>query len=342
MGIRLGAVTPPGLSHRIPGTSERGVFPVRCASQRSKGSSPAVTQSASTAVRTEAIAANSRWRSMICCPPRQMDVPGQSRRIHRAISRAGANWLKKATDMPTARGLDASSASASAARRFRVAKSREPACGSDNRSTAWSSASKSSHTCDSADSRSISWVACRARRTARTGPRRGAGFFVRKVNSYLNDTVVLSMVSCVGCYWGRCIFCSYGNRSLERGAYQQASPGQLADTVCRIVKSTGIDFVTVVDENTNLLLLVRAMRLVRERGLRVRFNTRNRLEPILLDSAFCQELAELGCEGMAVGYEGVTQRLLFTVLDLRIADFGRQVGVTDWPARYAVLRRQED
>ncbi|WP_158812966.1 bifunctional 2-polyprenyl-6-hydroxyphenol methylase/3-demethylubiquinol 3-O-methyltransferase UbiG [Streptomyces rimosus] len=31
----------------------------------------------------------------------------------------------------------------------------------------------------------------------------------------------------------------------------------------------------------------------------------------------------------------------FTVLDLRIADFGRQTGVTDWPARYAVLRRKE-
>ncbi|MEU1329261.1 radical SAM protein [Streptomyces sp. NPDC005865] len=131
-----------------------------------------------------------------------------------------------------------------------------------------------------------------------------------KVHSYLNDTVVLSMVSCVGCYWGRCIFCSYGNRSLERGAYQQGSPQQLADTVRRIVESTGIDFVTVVDENTNLRLLARTMRLVRESGLRVRFNTRNRLEPILLDPGFCKELAELGCEGMAVGYEGVTQRLL--------------------------------
>ncbi|QDQ14416.1 B12-binding domain-containing radical SAM protein [Streptomyces spectabilis] len=143
-----------------------------------------------------------------------------------------------------------------------------------------------------------------------------------KVRSYLNDTVVLSMVSCVGCYWGRCVFCSYGNRSLGRGAYQQASPAQLADHVCRIVESTGIDFVTVVDENTNLRLLARAMRLVRESGLRVRFNTRNRMEPILLDPAFCKELAELGCEGMAVGYEGVTQRLL-DKLDkgVRAADF---------------------
>ncbi|MEU1329259.1 class I SAM-dependent methyltransferase [Streptomyces sp. NPDC005865] len=32
----------------------------------------------------------------------------------------------------------------------------------------------------------------------------------------------------------------------------------------------------------------------------------------------------------------------FTVLDLRIADFGRRKGVTDWPARYAVLRRNQD
>lgn len=143
-----------------------------------------------------------------------------------------------------------------------------------------------------------------------------------KVHSYLNDTVVLSMVSCVGCFWGRCVFCSYGNRSLARGAYQQASPRQLADTVRRIVESTGIDFVTVVDENTNLRLLARAMRLVRDSGLRVRFNTRNRLEPILLDPAFCEELAALGCEGMAVGYEGVTQRLLDRLdKGVRAADF---------------------
>lgn len=131
-----------------------------------------------------------------------------------------------------------------------------------------------------------------------------------KVRSYLNDTIVLSVTSCVGCYWGRCIFCSYGNRSLERGAYQQASPRQLANMICRIVEDTGINFVTIVDENTNLRMVAQAMRLVREKGVRVHFNTRNRLEPVLLDPAFCQELAELGCDAMSVGYEGVTQRIL--------------------------------
>jgi hypothetical protein len=131
-----------------------------------------------------------------------------------------------------------------------------------------------------------------------------------KVRSYLTEIAAVSVVSCVGCYWGRCIFCSYGNRSLERGAYQQASPGQLADAICETVRSTGIEFVTIVDENTNLRLLVKAMRLVRGRGLDVHFNTRNRLEPVLLDPNFCKELAELGCDGMSIGFEGVSQRLL--------------------------------
>ncbi|MEH1123479.1 B12-binding domain-containing radical SAM protein [Micromonospora sp. CPCC 206061] len=131
-----------------------------------------------------------------------------------------------------------------------------------------------------------------------------------KVLSYLTESAAVSVVSCVGCYWGRCIFCSYGNRSLDHGAYQQASPGQLADAICETVRSTGIRFVTIVDENSNLRLVVKAMRLVRGRGLEVHFNTRNRLEPVLLDPNFCKELAELGCDGMAIGYEGVSQRLL--------------------------------
>jgi anaerobic magnesium-protoporphyrin IX monomethyl ester cyclase len=131
-----------------------------------------------------------------------------------------------------------------------------------------------------------------------------------KVLSYLTESPAVSVVSCVGCYWGRCIFCSYGNRSLEPGAYQQASPAQLADAICETVRSTGVSFVTIVDENTNLRLAVRAMRLVRGRGLDVHFNTRNRLEPVLLDPDFCRELAELGCDGMAIGYEGISQRLL--------------------------------
>ncbi|WP_405986854.1 B12-binding domain-containing radical SAM protein [Streptomyces sp. NBC_00872] len=140
-----------------------------------------------------------------------------------------------------------------------------------------------------------------------TGPPDFAGLPLR---SYVAEDFQLAIVSCVGCYWGRCVFCSYGNRSLPKGAYQQGTPKQIADAVEATVVRHGVDFVAVVDENTNLRLIAQAMREVRRRGLRVTFSTRNRLESVLLDEDFCQELADLGCVLMSVGYETRTQRLL--------------------------------
>jgi anaerobic magnesium-protoporphyrin IX monomethyl ester cyclase len=130
------------------------------------------------------------------------------------------------------------------------------------------------------------------------------------IDSYLNEAVELAVVSCVGCYWGRCVFCSYGNRSLAPGAYQQGTATQIADAVESVVRSTGTDLVAIVDENTNLRLITKAMRLVRDRGVAVRFDVRSRLEPNLADPGFCRELAEVGCAQIAVGYEGTSQRLL--------------------------------
>jgi hypothetical protein len=52
------------------------------------------------------------------------------------------------------------------------------------------------------------------------------------------------------------------------------------------------------------------MRLLNERGERIRFSTRNRLEPRLLDLDFCRELRERGCILMSSGYETNSQRLL--------------------------------
>ncbi|MGW1194987.1 radical SAM protein [Streptomyces sp. NPDC002536] len=102
----------------------------------------------------------------------------------------------------------------------------------------------------------------------------------------------------------------YGNRSLPKGAYQQGTPAQIAGIVESVVRRHGVDFVAVVDENTNLRLIVQAMREVRRRGIRITFSTRNRLESVLLDEEFCRELAELGCVLMSVGYETNAQRLL--------------------------------
>ncbi|MGI5451665.1 B12-binding domain-containing radical SAM protein [Streptomyces sp. CA-249302] len=142
--------------------------------------------------------------------------------------------------------------------------------------------------------------------------------------SYLNSALELAIVSCVGCYWGRCAFCSYGNRSLPHGGYQQGTADQIADAVQEVVRATGTRFVSVADENTNLRLILKAMRAARERGVRVRFGVRSRLEAAFTDPEFCHALAEVGCAMISVGYEGTSQRLLDRMeRGVRAADYQR-------------------
>ncbi|ELP69800.1 B12-binding domain-containing radical SAM protein [Streptomyces turgidiscabies] len=142
--------------------------------------------------------------------------------------------------------------------------------------------------------------------------------------SYLNDALELAIVSCVGCYWGRCAFCSYGNRSLPQGGYQQGTAAQIADAVEAVVRATGTRYVSVADENTNLRLILKAMRATRDRGIRVRFGVRSRLEAVLTDPAFCHDLSTAGCAMIAVGYEGTSQRLLDRLeRGVRAADYQR-------------------
>lgn len=117
------------------------------------------------------------------------------------------------------------------------------------------------------------------------------------------------MVATVGCYWGRCVFCSYGNRSLRVG-YQQMRPEALVEACLSGLKATGANWIVFVDENANLRLLLTAMRRMAERGCRVEWASRNRLERELADPAFCRELAQAGCRLMSVGYETNVQRLL--------------------------------
>lgn len=126
---------------------------------------------------------------------------------------------------------------------------------------------------------------------------------------YLVDEPQLPVISCIGCYWGRCVFCSYGNRSLSSG-YQQLSAPQLADNCADGLDRTGARWITFVDENCNLRLLLKATRLLHERGYRIRWASRNRLERELADPRFCLDLADAGCRLMSVGYETSSQRLL--------------------------------
>lgn len=128
-------------------------------------------------------------------------------------------------------------------------------------------------------------------------------------SSYLNSEVQLPVVSCVGCYWGRCVFCSYGNRSLNSG-YQQLTRDQLAERVMAGIDATGARRVTFVDENSNVRLLLHAVERAHANGYDFEWSTRNRFERYLADRHFCERLARSRCVLMSVGYETNSQRLL--------------------------------
>ena len=130
------------------------------------------------------------------------------------------------------------------------------------------------------------------------------------VRRYFAAEPQLGLITCIGCYWGRCTFCSYGNRSRRARNYEQASPRTIADHCQALLDRHGISRINFVDENTNLRLIVRAMKILHERGHRIKFSTRNRLEPSLLNLSFCRELRALGCVLMGAGFESTSQRLL--------------------------------
>ncbi len=130
------------------------------------------------------------------------------------------------------------------------------------------------------------------------------------IRSYLSEEIHLAMITCIGCYWGKCTFCSYGARNPPGGGYQQMNPRHIADTCEALIERYAIRRINFVDENTPLLNVIRAMRLLNDRGQKIRFSTRNRLDGVLLNSSICNELADRGCVLMSAGYETNSQRLL--------------------------------
>lgn len=130
------------------------------------------------------------------------------------------------------------------------------------------------------------------------------------LGSYLIPEIQFPLITCVGCYWGKCSFCSYGNRYHAAGLYRELRPEVLEAHCVHIIEKYDARRINFVDENCNLKLVVRAMRGVVAKGHRVRFSVRNRLDKALLQLDFCRELASLGCEFMSVGYETNSQRLL--------------------------------
>ena len=130
------------------------------------------------------------------------------------------------------------------------------------------------------------------------------------INGYLNEEIQIPLITCIGCYWGSCAFCSYGNRSKFEKNYQQYSVNKLADICKFVVNKYKITRINFVDENCNLTLITRAMKLFNSKNNKIKFSVRNRMEAQLTNKNFCKLLSELGCILMSCGYETNSQRLL--------------------------------
>jgi len=130
------------------------------------------------------------------------------------------------------------------------------------------------------------------------------------IYNYMSHGVQLGVISCVGCSWGRCTFCSYGNRYKNMKTYQQKRVKQIADEFQFLINKYRITRINFIDENTNIKLIMNSMKILLERGYSAEFSIRCRLENIFLDKDFCYTLKSLGCTQLSVGYETYSQRVL--------------------------------
>ncbi|MFE7765191.1 B12-binding domain-containing radical SAM protein [Streptomyces sp. NPDC057438] len=114
----------------------------------------------------------------------------------------------------------------------------------------------------------------------------------------------------VGCYWGKCTFCSYGNRYRDARAFQQIAPEVAAEHLVALAGRLKMTDVAVTDENTGLRHLLRVMEAVRRRGASLTFRVRARLEQELADPGFCERLRAAGCVQLSTGFETADQDIL--------------------------------
>jgi anaerobic magnesium-protoporphyrin IX monomethyl ester cyclase len=130
------------------------------------------------------------------------------------------------------------------------------------------------------------------------------------IHGYLNEEIQIPLITFIGCYWGSCAFCSYGNRSKFENNYQQYSVNKLSEMCKYIVNKYDIKRINFVDENCNLILRTRSMKIFNSENDKIKFSVRNRMEAQLTNKNFCKSLSELGCVLMSCGYKTNSQRLL--------------------------------
>ncbi len=153
------------------------------------------------------------------------------------------------------------------------------------------------------------------------------------LEDYLAPEPVLPIITCRGCYWGKCAFCShtrpYGSVVRVR------QPEQIVDEIAHQFNCYGVRRFLFVDEAISPKMLRRLSEKILERGLNIQFGA----EGVRVEKAFDESLLRLayraGLRWVYVGIESGTQRLLDMIekgIEIetveRFIGLCRQVGIT--------------
>ncbi|MCB9060155.1 MAG: radical SAM protein [Halobacteriovoraceae bacterium] len=126
-----------------------------------------------------------------------------------------------------------------------------------------------------------------------------------EIFKYLSEKTQLGITTCFGCSWGKCDFCSYGNRKYSDG-YDQYSQKKLAEICLNIYFQTGISRINFVDENTNIKLVHSAATKIRS-TFPISYSVRGRLDNDLLDEDYLHSLKDSGLVLYSSGLESLDQ-----------------------------------
>lgn len=125
--------------------------------------------------------------------------------------------------------------------------------------------------------------------------------------SYFAPYPVIPVLSCRGCYWGRCAFCSHGN--IYRSRYRRRPPERVAEDIALLSRRHSARYFTFHDEAISPTALKDVCTAFKTAGLTGEFAADLRLDPGLKPELF-RSAYEAGFRMFAFGLESGCDRVM--------------------------------
>lgn len=120
---------------------------------------------------------------------------------------------------------------------------------------------------------------------------------------------IYPLATSLGCYWGKCAFCSSGWRE----HFRQASLDRLRQELLAISRQPEARYVQLQDSCAPPRGAAMLAQVIQEENLDLYWVGGMRLEQDFLDRSFCENLARGGCRSLCLGFESANQQVLDTM-----------------------------